>query len=48
VKRLEKEMYAASAGQDYEKAARLRDDLGALNRRWRSRRWCSATAPTPT
>jgi excinuclease ABC subunit C len=32
VKRLEKEMYAASASQDYEKAARLRDDIGALNR----------------
>src|SRR4051794_14061199 len=32
VKRLEKEMYAASAGQDYERAARLRDDIGALNR----------------
>jgi excinuclease ABC subunit C len=32
VKRLEKEMYAASAAQDYEKAARLRDDIGALNR----------------
>ncbi|HET6651955.1 MAG TPA: excinuclease ABC subunit UvrC [Nocardioides sp.] len=32
VKRVEKEMYAASAEQDYERAARLRDDLGALNR----------------
>ncbi len=32
VKRLEKEMYAASAAQDYERAARLRDDIGALNR----------------
>ncbi|MFL6219543.1 MAG: excinuclease ABC subunit UvrC, partial [Actinomycetes bacterium] len=32
VKRAEQEMYAASAAQDYEKAARLRDDLGALNR----------------
>src|SRR4051812_47145556 len=32
VKRLEKEMYAASADQDYERAARLRDDIGALNR----------------
>jgi len=32
VKRVEKEMYAASAAQDYEKAARLRDDLGALNK----------------
>ena len=32
VKRLEKEMYAASAEQDYERAARLRDDIGALNR----------------
>ncbi len=31
-KRLEKEMYAASAAQDYERAARLRDDMGALNR----------------
>ncbi len=32
VKRIEREMYAASAAMDYEKAARLRDDLGALNR----------------
>ncbi len=32
VKRVEKQMYAASADQDYERAARLRDDLGALNR----------------
>jgi excinuclease ABC subunit C len=32
LKRVEKEMYAASAAQDYEKAARLRDDLGALNK----------------
>jgi excinuclease ABC subunit C len=32
VKRLEKEMYAASAETDYERAARLRDDIGALNR----------------
>jgi excinuclease ABC subunit C len=31
VKRVEKQMYAASNAQDYEKAARLRDDLGALN-----------------
>ncbi len=32
VKRIEKEMYAASQVQDYEKAARLRDDLGALHK----------------
>jgi excinuclease ABC subunit C len=32
VKRIEREMYSASEAQDYEKAARLRDDLGALNR----------------
>src|SRR6476659_10917097 len=32
VKRVERQMYDASARQDYEKAARLRDDLGALNR----------------
>jgi excinuclease ABC subunit C len=32
VKRLEKEMYAASADQEFERAARLRDDIGALNR----------------
>jgi excinuclease ABC subunit C len=32
VKRIEREMYAASAAMDFEKAARLRDDLGALNR----------------
>src|ERR1700712_3143332 len=32
VKRLEKQMYAASADTDYERAARLRDDIGALNR----------------
>jgi excinuclease ABC subunit C len=32
VKRLEKEMYAASAEMDFERAARLRDDIGALKR----------------
>ncbi|MET3960074.1 excinuclease ABC subunit C [Marmoricola sp. OAE513] len=32
VKRVEREMYAASEAQEYEKAARLRDDLGALNK----------------
>ena len=32
VKRLEKQMYAASEATDYEKAARLRDDIGALRR----------------
>lgn len=32
VKRVEREMYAASDAQEYEKAARLRDDLGALNK----------------
>jgi excinuclease ABC subunit C len=30
MKRLEREMAAAAEGQEYEKAARLRDDLGAL------------------
>src|SRR5215213_8916464 len=32
IRRIEKEMYAASAELDFEKAARLRDDLGALNK----------------
>jgi excinuclease ABC subunit C len=32
VKRVEKEMYAASDALDFEKAARLRDDLGALHK----------------
>ncbi|MDP3969553.1 MAG: excinuclease ABC subunit UvrC [Nocardioides sp.] len=32
VRRVEKEMYAASEALDFERAARLRDDLGALNR----------------
>ncbi|MFN8196263.1 MAG: excinuclease ABC subunit UvrC [Nocardioidaceae bacterium] len=32
VKRVEREMYAASDELDFERAARLRDDLGALNR----------------
>ena len=32
VRRVEKEMYAASEALDYEKAARLRDDLGALHK----------------
>ncbi|TIC86566.1 excinuclease ABC subunit UvrC [Nocardioides sp. GY 10127] len=32
VRRVEKEMYAASDDLDFERAARLRDDLGALNR----------------
>ena len=32
VKRLEREMADAAQGQDYERAARLRDDIGALTR----------------
>ena len=32
IKRIEREMYAASERQDYEKAGRLRDDLGAMRR----------------
>jgi excinuclease ABC subunit C len=32
VRRVEKQMYAASAAQEYERAARLRDDLGALHK----------------
>ncbi len=32
MKRIEKEMYAASEALDFEKAARLRDDLGAMQR----------------
>lgn len=32
VRRVEKEMYAASDELDFERAARLRDDLGALNK----------------
>ena len=32
IRRIEKEMYAASEALDFEKAARLRDDLGALNK----------------
>ncbi|QIG43080.1 excinuclease ABC subunit UvrC [Nocardioides anomalus] len=32
MRRIEREMFAASERQDYEKAARLRDDLGAMNR----------------
>jgi excinuclease ABC subunit C len=32
VKRLEREMAAAAEAMEYEKAARLRDDIGALNR----------------
>jgi excinuclease ABC subunit C len=32
VKRLEKEMYAASEGLEFERAARLRDDIGALSK----------------
>lgn len=31
-KRIEREMYAASEALDFERAARLRDDLGAMNR----------------
>ena len=32
IRRIEREMYAASERQDFEKAARLRDDLGAMER----------------
>ena len=31
-RRIEKQMYAASAAEDFERAARLRDDLAALNK----------------
>ena len=43
------EMHAAARELEFERAARLRDDLGrAASARWRSRRSSSATAPTPT
>jgi excinuclease ABC subunit C len=32
IRRIQREMYAASEREDYEKAARLRDDLGAMER----------------
>ncbi|GAA3832039.1 excinuclease ABC subunit UvrC [Nocardioides panacisoli] len=32
IRRIEQEMYAASERQDYERAARLRDDLGAMHK----------------
>ncbi|MDX6373502.1 MAG: excinuclease subunit, partial [Nocardioidaceae bacterium] len=32
IRRIEREMYAASEREDFEKAARLRDDLGAMER----------------
>src|SRR3712207_9134866 len=32
MKRIERAMYAASDAEDFEKAARLRDDLGAMSR----------------
>ncbi|WP_432478517.1 excinuclease ABC subunit UvrC [Nocardioides sp. GXQ0305] len=32
VRRIEREMYAASEAEDFERAARLRDDLGALHK----------------
>jgi excinuclease ABC subunit C len=32
MRRIEQQMYAASAAEDFERAARLRDDLGAMNR----------------
>ena len=47
--RLEKQMQAASDELEFERAARLRDDLTACaDGAWRSRRSCSATAPTRT
>ena len=48
IRRLERRMAQASDDLDFEKAARLRDDIGACAGRWRSRRSCSATAPTRT
>ena len=48
VKRLEKQMYAASEATDYERAARLRDDIGALNRALEKQQVVLGTAPTPT
>ena len=42
------EMKAAAAELDFERAARLRDDIGALERVLESRPWCCPTRPTPT
>ena len=49
VKRIEQEMYAASDGAGLrEGRPAARRPRRAAARRWRSRRSCSATAPTPT
>ena len=47
VRRIEKEMYAASDALDFEGRPAARRPR-APARRWRSRPWCSVTAPTPT
>ena len=48
IRKLTAEMKAASDEEEYERAARVRDDVRHSNAPWRSRRWCSATAPTAT
>ena len=49
IKRLEREMQQASAELEFERAARLRDDLGALQRAMEQNAdRASPTAPTPT
>ena len=42
IKRLQRQMAEASAQLEFERAARLRDDLDASAAQWRSRRWCFA------
>jgi excinuclease ABC subunit C len=48
IRRLDGLMREAAAAEEYERAARLRDDVKALQRALKSRPWCSATAPTAT
>ncbi len=48
VRRIEKEMYAASEALEFERAARCETTSARCNVPWRSRPSCSATVPTPT
>ena len=49
LRRIEQQMMAAAEEMEYERAARLRDDIGALRKApWRRTRSSSTTPPTPT
>ena len=48
IKKLTADMREAADEEEYERAAHLGDNVRPWSARWRSRPWCSATAPTAT